>query len=257
MHDATEQAALYTGSVKHRRHGDHPLRFRYRLFSLLLDVDHIDTTAKRLWLFSRNRFNMFSFHDRDHGPKDGSALRPWIDGVLAHAGVMLEGGRVQLLCMPRMLGYGFNPLSLWYCYHADGTLRAVLCEVRNTFGEWHGYLLHDHGGALAIPLRSRATKVFHVSPFFPVSGEYRFRLLPAGETFVTTIQYLDGGRLRLSAVQHGERRPLNDGALLGAAWRYPFMTLWVMVSIHWQALKLWRRGAGFHRKPDPPQEDVT
>ena len=257
MNDATEQAALYLGSVMHRRHGDHPLRFRYRLFSLLLDLDTIDITAQRLRLFSRNRFNLFSFRDRDHGPKDGSPLRPWIDEVLARAGIMLEGGRVQLLCMPRVLGYGFNPLSLWYCYHADGTLRAVLCEVRNTFGEWHGYLLHDQGRALAAPLRSRAAKVFHVSPFFPVSGEYRFRLLPAGDTFVTAIQYVDGGQLRLSAVQHGEHRPLTDRELLRAGWRYPFMTAWVMVSIHWQALKLWCRGARFHRKPSPPQEDVT
>ncbi len=256
-HVATETACLYTGSVMHRRLGEQAYRFQYRLFSLLLDVDHADTATAGLRLLSRNRFNLFSFHDRDHGPRDGSALRPWIDGVLARAGISLDGGRVQLLCMPRVLGYGFNPLSLWYCYHADGDLRAVLCEVRNTFGEQHGYLLHEGGRPLDLPLRSRAAKVFHVSPFFPVTGEYRFRLMPAEESFTTAIQYLEHGELRLAAVQQGQRQPLTDSALLRAAWRYPFMTLSVMRAIHWQALKIWLRGARFHRKPQPPQEDVT
>lgn len=253
---SVEAASLYEGTVVHARFGDLPRRFRYRLFSLAVDIDHVDAVAARLRWFSHNRRNLFSLFDRDHGAKDGTPMRPWINGVLARAGLGTEG-RVILLCMPRVLGYGFNPLSLWYCFGPAGGLRAVLCEVRNTFGEWHGYLLHDDDRPLALPLRSRAAKVFHVSPFFPVSGEYRFRLAPPGEHFMTAIQYHDQGQLRLTATQHGRRRPLTDAALLGLAVRYPFMTLRVMAAIHWQALKLWWRGAPFHRKPPTPREEIT
>ncbi|SEO92043.1 DUF1365 domain-containing protein [Aquisalimonas asiatica] len=253
----TRAGALYTGAVMHRRYGRPGSAFRYRLFGVLLDIDRIDDAVDGLRLLSHNRFNLFSFLDRDHGPRDGSALRPWIDAILARAAIDLQGGQVLLYGMPRMLGYGFNPLSLWYCHHRDGALLAVLCEVRNTFGEWHGYLLHDSGAPLHTPVRSRASKCFHVSPFFPVSGEYRFRLTPPGETFTTTIHYHDQGSLRLAAVQQGERRPLSDAELLRAGARHPFMTLKVMAAIHWQALKIWLRGARFHRKPERPSEDIT
>ncbi|MDN3516151.1 DUF1365 domain-containing protein [Aquisalimonas lutea] len=249
--------ALYTGTVTHRRFGDVPYRFSYRVPSLLLDIDGIDAAVRGLRLLSRNRFNLFGFHDRDHGPGDGSPLRPWIDGVLAEAGVALAGGRVLLLCMPRVLGYGFNPLSLWYCYHADGSLRAVLCEVRNTFGERHGYLLHGQGRPMASPVRDQAGKVFHVSPFFPVAGHYRFRLAPPGASFTTAVGYHQGGRTRLAAVQQGRRRPLRDRELLRAAWRYPFAGRAVMAAIHWQALKIWLRGGQLHRKPTRPREDIS
>lgn len=253
----TTAGHLYTGAVMHRRYGQPGSWFRYRLFGVLLDIDRIDDTLGRLRLFSHNRFNLFSFHDRDHGPKDGSALRPWIEAALKRAGIPFDGGRIRLYCMPRMLGYGFNPLSVWYCHGRDGALLAVLCEVRNTFGEWHGYLLHDDGAPMESPVRSRASKCFHVSPFFPVSGEYRFRLVPPGETFATTIHYHDRGTLRLAAVQQGRRRTLSDRELLRAGWQYPFMTLKVMITIHWQALKIWLRGASFHRKPQRPSEDIT
>ncbi|WP_290650759.1 DUF1365 domain-containing protein [Aquisalimonas sp.] len=257
MSTATLSGSLYFGSVSHSRFGDVPHHFRYRLFGLLLDVDRIEEAVTGLRLLSRNRFNLFSFHDRDHGAKNDSALRPWIDAVLARVGINLQGGRVLLYCMPRVLGYGFNPLSLWYCHHQDGSLRAVLCEVRNTFGEWHGYLLHEDGHPLGPMVHSRAAKQFHVSPFLPVCGEYRFRLMPPGSRIVNAIQYHDRDGLRLSAVQQGERRPLTDGQLLQAGWRYPLMTLAVIAGIHWQALKLWLRGARFHRKPALPQKDVT
>lgn len=250
-------AALYRSTVMHRRLDAVAYRFTYRVFNLLLDIDRIDATARRLRLLSRNRFNVVSFHDRDHGPKDGSPLRPWIDDVLARAGIELSGGRVWLLCMPRVLGYTFNPLSLWYCYHADGSLRAVLCEVRNTFGEWHGYLLHEGGDPLSTPVRAQAGKVFHVSPFFPVSGNYAFRLQPPGATFVTAIGYRDGGRTRLAAVQQGERRALTDGQLLRAVIRFPLLGRAVMAVIHWEAFKIWLRGGRFHRKPPRPREDIT
>ena len=248
---------MYMGSVMHRRFDQVPYSFRYRLFGLLLDIDRLTRTTGSLRLLSHNRFNLFSIHDRDHGAKDGSALRPWIDRILGEAGITLNGGHVLLYCMPRVLGWGFNPLSVWYCYHSDGSLRAALCEVRNTFGEWHGYLLHDNGNPLAPVVRSQASKQFHVSPFFPVSGSYRFRLVPPGDKLVTAIQYHRDGQLTLTAVQQGERRPLTDGRLLGAAWRYPLMSFAVIAGIHWQTLKIWLRGGRFHRKPERPPEEIT
>jgi DUF1365 family protein len=180
-----------------------------------------------------------------------------VDAVLAQAGVTLGGGRVLLLCMPRVLGYGFSPLSLWYCHHADGGLRAVLCEVRNTFGEWHGYLLHDRGTPMALPVRDRADKVFHVSPFFPVAGSYRFRLTAPGASFTAAISYHQDGRTRLTAVQQGRRRPLCDRELLRAAWRHPFAGRATLAAIHWEALKIWLRGGRLHRKPAQRHPDVS
>lgn len=250
-------AALYIGEVMHRRLVKPTLRFRYRHFGLLLDLDRLDQDLAAVRLLSRNRFNLFSFHDRDHGPRDGSPLRPWLERVLREAGIRLQGGSIRLLCMPRFLGYGFNPLSTWYCHHADGSLRAVLCEVRNTFGESHGYLLHDGGAPLPATVRSTASKQFHVSPFFPVEGRYEFSIYPPAESVRIGIRLIRDEALQLIAGQHGRRRPLNDGELLWLALCQPFSSLRVIVSIHWQALKLWLRGARYHPKPQPPQQEIT
>ncbi|MCC5810069.1 MAG: DUF1365 domain-containing protein [Ectothiorhodospiraceae bacterium] len=249
---------LYLGNVSHRRHVAPFYRFRYRLASVLVDIDSLDRQLQGLRLFSRNRFNLYSLHDADHGPKDGTPWRPWIEGILADAGITLEGGRVLLLCTPRVLGYGFNPLSLWYCHHADGGLRAILCEVRNTFGEWHGYVLHQNGAALEhSPICAEAVKRFHVSPFFPVSGDYRFRLTAPGDNVTVSVRLLQDASPRLTAVQQQRAHPLTDAHLLRAALSYPLMPFKVIVAIHWQALKLWIRGARFHRKPPPPEETVS
>lgn len=251
------RASLYTGMITHHRLSPPAIRFRYRLFQLYLDLDRIDLDLDGLRLLSHNRFNLFSFHDRDHGPRDGSPLRPWIDRILADAGIDLPGGRVQLLCMPRVLGYGFNPLSTWYCRHRDNRLRAVLCEVRNTFGEWHGYLLHDHGRPLAEPVRAEAVKRFHVSPFFPVRGVYRFRLSDPGEHLGIGIRLHQDGALCLSAAQSARRQPLTDRVLAGVALRFPLAGLKVISAIHRQALTLWLRGARHHSKPAPPRQEIS
>jgi len=251
---------LYRSEVMHRRNGQPSYRFSYRVFNLLADVDRLDEAASAHRWFSHNRRNLIAIHDRDHGPKDGNTLRPWIDAVLADAGVGLAGGRVRLLCYPRVLGYVFNPLSLWFCHHADGSLRAVLCEVRNTFGEWHGYLLHNDGEPMTWPVRDSLAKVFHVSPFLPVAGWYRFRFTRPGDSYAMTVHYYAGSddrKPQMVALQQGRERPANDQELLRAALTMPLMTLKVMAAIHWQGLRIWLSGGRYHTKPQPPRTEIS
>ncbi len=250
-------ARIYPGRVMHRRLFPVAYRFEYPVFTLLLDVDRVAEAARAVPFFSHNRRNLLSFHDRDHGPRDGSPLRPWLEAHLARAGVELEGGRVSLLAFPRLLGYVFNPLSLWFCHHRDGTLRAVLCEVSNTFGERHSYLLHEHGAPLETPVRQGRDKHFHVSPFLSMDARYEFRISPPGERLAVAIREFQDDALTLVATQTGEARPWSSRELLRALARMPLVGLQVMARIHRQALGIWLRGAPFHRKPAPPAEELT
>lgn len=202
-----------------------------------MDLDRIAQAAARRRWFSHNRFNLMALHDRDHRPDDGRPLRPWIDQVLADSGIDLCGGRVQLLCYPRVLGYVFNPLTLWFCRDHRGQLLAVLAEVHNTFGKRHGYLLHDDGHSLHAPVCVRHLKTFYVSPFLPLTGEYRFRIHPPGEHLNVTIHHhrrIDGPAT-LCAVQRGTHRPATDAAIARQVLRTPWMTFRVTTAIHWQA----------------------
>jgi DUF1365 family protein len=254
----TEAAGfLYASRTMHRRLAPPFYRFVYRLFHLLLDVDRIDELDRSLRWFSRNRFNLVSFHDRDHGGAGPGGLRAWAEGLLAVEGVRLEDGRIRLLCLPRVLGFGFNPIAIWYCEHRDGTLRAIIAEVRNTFGEKHCYLLASGGGPMAYEGPHEKGKGFHVSPFMDLVGRYAFRFSEPGETLRVLIHETREGAPLLDATLAGERRALGDGALLAQVARMPWMTLKVVAGIHWEALKLWLRGAKFHRKPDPPELEFT
>lgn len=250
-------AALYPARVSHRRRVPPYYRFVYRVFYLLLDVDRIAEAARGLRLFSHNRFNLLAFHDADHGNGERGGLRAWAERVLTEAGIALQGGRIRLLCLPRVLGFGFNPISLWYCEHRDGSLRAVIAEVRNTFGEKHAYLLASGGAPMPYPLAQDKDKCFHVSPFFDLVGRYRFLLSEPGERLRLVIHESREGQPILDATLAAERRALSDSAVLGQVLRVPLMTLKVVGAIHWQALKIWLRGARFHRKPNPPQAEVT
>lgn len=249
---------LYRARVMHRRLWPVRYRFAYRVFHLLVDPDRIERDARGLRLLSHNRFNLTAFHDRDHGPRDGSPLRPWIDGVLAtQAGIDLERGRVRILCMPRVLGFGFNPLSVWYCEHRDGSLRAVLCEVHNTFGEAHGYLIHEGGKAMSWPVRATKSKRLHVSPLMAMHCEYRFRITSPDDDACVAISEFQHERAVLVAAWRGHGVTVSDAALARACAAIPFMTLKVVAMIHWQALLAWLRGAPFFRKPQPPEHGIS
>ncbi|WP_022948188.1 DUF1365 domain-containing protein [Methylohalobius crimeensis] len=249
-------ASLYYCSIMHARRFPVRYRFRYRLFSLLLDLDALPQYDRKLKLFGYNRPAPVAFYDRDHGPRDGRPLRPWIDQVLEDAGIGLAGGEVSLLTLPRLWGYVFNPLSLWYCRHRDGSLRAVLAEVHNTFGEWHGYLLHEQGRPIQWPLCSKAAKCFHVSPFIGMEAVYHFRLSEPTERLQVSIQEYQEDRLMLIATQSGRREALTDRALLRALCRFPLATFKVILMIHWQALKLWLQKIPLYHKPEPPDQEV-
>jgi len=257
MSPATDTACVYSAEVMHQRFTTAQYRFRYRIFSLLLDIDGIEQAAASTRLFSLNRFNLLSFHAADHLPEGETDLRAWAERVLAGGGI--DGGRlkIRLLCFPRLLGWVFNPLSLWYCETPEGRPAAVIAEVRNTFGERHCYLLKPQAGEENWPLRQRHTKEFHVSPFIGMQAEYDFRLSRPDERLGVLIREYEGDRLMLVASQTGSRRPFTDGQLFLQVLRVPLQTLKVFAAIHWQALKIWAQGARFHRKPAPPIEEVS
>ena len=246
---------IYFTRVLHRRLVPVDYRFSYRVFSLLLDLDAL--SDMRLRFLSLNKFNLLSVHERDHGPRDGSPLKPWAEDLLRRKGIDIEGGRILLLCFPRVLGYGFNPLSIWYCHHRDGSLRAVIAEVNNTFGEHHFYLLCNGGLPLSWPVTQSVEKVFHVSPLMGMDARYGFRLADPKDRLSVLIKQFQGGELTFVASQQGGGFALNDKRLLVALFRIPLMTFKVMAAIHWQALKIWLRGAPFFPKPAPPVEKVT
>lgn len=230
-------------------------RFSYRVFSLLLDLD--ERPGAGLKLLSLNRFNLLSFFEADHGPRDGSPLKPWIVNLLRQKAIDIDGGKVRLLCFPRVFGYGFNPLSIWYCHHRDGSLRSVLAEVNNTFGEHHFYLLSNHGSPMSWPVTQSVEKVFHVSPLMDMDARYDFRLAEPSGRLSVVIRQFQGDKPTLVASQEGEGYELSDRRLLTALFWVPFMTLKVMTAIHWQALKIWLCGASYFPKPAPPTRKVT
>lgn len=253
----SEAGALYPSRVMHRRLVAPLYRFVYRVFYLLLDIDRIDEVASRLRLFSRNRLNVAAFHDADHGDGARGGLRAWAERLLAGEDIRLDGGRIRLLCLPRLFGFGFNPISLWYCEHRDGSLRAIIAEVRNTFGEKHAYLLASAGRPITYEGPHEKEKCFHVSPFLDLAGRYRFEFSEPAEGLRVLIHETREGVPILDAAVAAERRPLTDRTLLLQVLALPGMTLKVVAGIHWEALKIWLRGARFHRKPAPPALELT
>lgn len=234
-------SAIYQGFVTHRRIRPAHHAFRYRVFSLLLDLDEIDALAARSRLFKRNRRGILSFHDKDHG--DGGDLRVWAGTQLARHGLVAQGP-LRLLCYPRLFGYVFNPLSVWFCHDTHGALAAMIYEVHNTFGERHAYVLPAAaGGGLQ---QQECGKAFYVSPFLSMDCRYSFRIRPPGEEVLIAIDECEAGMPVLNAVFAGKRRPLTDAQLALALVRHPLMTLKVAAAIRFEALRLWLKRVPRH-----------
>src|SRR5689334_17108239 len=174
-----EAAALYFGEVMHARLKPMGHRFSYRVMSLLIDLDRLEDAGRQSALFGVNRAALYSFHEADHGRRDGSSLRAHAQACAAEHGIDLSGGRVLLLCYPRLLGFTFNPLSVYFCHRTDGTLALVIYEVRNTFGEIHPYVLPVTPDQISdAGVRQSQDKLFYVSPFIEMTMRYHFRVLP-------------------------------------------------------------------------------
>lgn len=252
--------AICAGEVLHRRLAPVGHAFRYPAFFLRLPLSWLESKPAhdRPWLFGLDRFNLFSLMRRDYGPRDGSALEPWIRRLLLDSGLQAADGEVVLYTLPRVLGYAFNPVSFWMCHDLDGRLRAVLCEVSNTFGEHHNYLVaRPDGATIGTGVRLHARKVFHVSPFFPVDGEYGFRFHEGEGRCLFRIDYHRAGVPQLTTSLSGVAGRPSDSGLLRAFLRLPWLMVGVVARIHLQALRLWLKGAVFHRKPLPPVETTT
>ena len=244
------------GRVFHCRRRPVRHAFAYPVFFLRIPLSAMASAGRGV--FSVDRPNLLSLYARDHGPRDGSPLEPWVRARLAEAGIRGADGEILLQAFPRVLGFVFNPIAIYYCHDRAGALRAVLCEVSNTFGERHNYLLaHRDGRPIAPRDWLRAEKVFHVSPFCEVEGFYRFRFSGDDARQYAHIDYHDGeGKLLVTAID-GEAEPIGARALARAVLGYPFLTLGVVARIHWQALKLWLKRVPFFSKPEPPLQETT
>ena len=246
--------ALVPGSVMHARMGEPSHRFTYKVFNLLVDVDRLDELAARVPGFAHNRFALAAVHDRDHGARDGSPLGPHVRGLMAEAGRPVDDGRVLLLCYPRILGYVFNPLSVYYVYDGTGALAGLVYEVRNTFGEMHTYVAPiEPGECRAAGIRQTREKLFFVSPFIDMDMVYHFRMAPpAREVRVRILETADDKPL-LAATFSGTRIPFTAGNLLRQCLRIPLLTFKVISAIHFEALRLWIKGAPFFFRSAPPE----
>jgi len=247
------RSCLYHGQVFHRRVKPRQHTLRYRVFSLLLDIDELPTLDKDLWLFSHNRWNLFGFHDQDVGDGSDASLHEYVSRLLRQAGLQQTPARVLLSCYPRVLGYAFNPLSLFYCLDDTDQVFAVVHEVHNTFGERHAYVLpvsSNPSGTDPVWIHQSADKALFVSPFADMHMHYKFRLnLPAAKQ-VVAIRVFDEAGFVLSASYVANRQLLSATNLLQRFLSIPLMTFKVIVGIHWEALRLWmKRVPWFSHQP--------
>jgi uncharacterized protein len=250
------QTTVFEGRVFHQRLRPRKHRLSYRVFSMLVDLDELPSLHRHLKLFSRNRFNLFSFWDKDYGSGRDTSLAQYVRNTVREAGLDLADGSVKLLCYPRLFGYAFNPLSVYYCYDPAGELKVIIYEVSNTFGERHSYLIKvDQDGNR--PVRHSCKKDFYVSPFMDMDATYHFRITRPTDRVTVFIDQHDGEGSLLKASFSGHSKALSDKFLMSLILRYPLMSVKVIGGIHWEALKLWRKGLKIISRPAPPENPIT
>ena len=247
-------SAIYLGRVGHTRFRPRRHALNYGVFMMLLDLDEMEALDRRLHWFSVGRFNLLSFHPRDYGDRSATPLREQVERHLREGGLG-PAARIRLLCLPRVLGYVFNPLSLYFCEDAAGALTAVLYEVSSTFGERHSYLAPVTPGSELV--EQSAIKRMHVSPFLDMALTYAFRIQPPGERIRVVIDAVDDQGVILAASFMGRRAPLTDAGLLAAWATHPLLTLKVTAAIHWEAVKLLLKGVRLTKGPPAPGEAVS
>jgi DUF1365 family protein len=267
----TAASGLYVGEVVHRRSRTFDHRLRYRVWMVLADLDELEGLQDRLRLLGRGRFGLISFRPSDHGDRSGHPLRAQVENHLAQAGIDIAGGPIRLLTMPRILGYGFNPISVFFCHTPDGALAALLYEVTNTFHERHSYLVAVPSlpppagggppeaveGAGPALIRQTVDKQLFVSPFMDRDLTYDFTVRPPGDAVSVVVAVRRGDTPILTASFAGQRRPLTDGQLLRAFLTHPLLTWKVTWGIHWEAAKMMLKGARYRHRGLPPAQPVT
>lgn len=252
-----DAVCLYAGKVMHARMKPFNHRFNYRVFNLFIDLTKLNEANRFSSLFSVNRFNILSFHEKDHGDGSNTPLFEQIERSLAESGVTRSVTKIQLLCYPRVLGYVFNPISVYYCQSGD-ELVAMVYEVRNTFGGIHTYVepIKEHQITRA-SLKQETLKVFHVSPFLDMSMRYFFRVNPVGDKMTFRILETDAEGPILAATLNAVRTKLNSANVLFQLAKSCLLTTKVMAAIHFEALKLWLKGAKYHPNPHSKNTDMN
>jgi len=246
---------IYNGSVIHKRFKPKEHFFKYKVFSLLIDLSELDDLDKKISFFSINKFNLISFYEKDHGERDGSSLISWVKLNLKNNTINSKNIKIKLLCYPRILGYVFNPLSVFFVYDENEKLISILYEVKNTFGEQHTYLFGvDNEGNL---IQNNCSKKFHVSPFIEMDCKYFFRILnPTDKLSIIIDQYDKDGKI-LFASQDGKRSNLNSKQLIKSYLKHPLMTFKIISAIHFEAFKLWFKGIKFIKKKFKIKNNIT
>jgi len=248
-------SCIYSGSVIHKRFEPKEHFFKYKVFSLFLDLSELNELDDKLNFFSLNKFNLISFYEVDHGNRDGSSLLDWVKNNLINNNVSTVNIRVKLLCYPRILGYVFNPLSVFFVYDQNENLISILYEVKNTFGEQHTYFFKVENQNKLI--QNNCSKKFHVSPFIEMNCNYFFKILnPAQKLSVIIDQYDQKGKI-LFASQDGERSDLTSKNLMKSYLKHPLMTFKIISAIHFEAFKLWMKGIKFIKKKFKIKNNLT
>jgi len=251
----TKNSFIYTGTVIHKRFKPKVHSFNYKVFSLLIDLSELDLLDKNLKLFSYNKFNIISFYNKDHGPRDGSSLKNWVIDNLEKNHIKTNGIQIKLLCYPRIFGYVFNPLSVFYVYDKNKDLISILYEVKNTFGEQHTYVFKSKKDQNLI--QHVCKKKFHVSPFIEMNCVYFFRLLKPGNKISVIIDQNDKEGKILYASQDGVKSELNNNTLIKTYLKHPLMTFKIILAIHFEAFKLWTKGIKYIRKKIKIKNNIT
>ena len=246
---------IYSGNVVHKRFKPKIHFFKYKVFSLLIDLSELELLDKNLKIFSYNKFNIVSFYDRDHGARDGSPIKEWVIDNLKKNNIDNENIQIKLLCYPRIFGYVFNPLSVFYIYDNNSNLISVLYEVKNTFGEQHTYIFKTDIDQNLI--QHMCKKKFHVSPFIEMDCTYFFRLLKPGKKISVIIDQNDKDGKILYASQDGVRSEMNNVNFVKSYLKHPLMTFKIILAIHFEAFKLWSKGIKFIKKTLKIKNNIT